>query len=272
MHRPVPMSHFRTVASVVVVVVAGLVGITVRGPAVTAASDGVGTVDIDTISAQVHYDAPPVQSTGCWWAPMRGVDPITATNGVIGTHQEMLYYKVCEDRIMEYRWVTLRTTDTVRASSADKVSRVVNMLLTRTAPPADKVVANSDTWFWVPRAVWKPVKATAWVETPIGPVSVTTTATPDRLQFTPGDGSAKVDCAGPGRAWSAALGVGSRSACMHTYRTASHSAADRTYRARIAVKWTVKWTSNLGIGGPLPSITTGIPMPVRVREVQALAR
>lgn len=254
------------------VVLAGLLGLVFRPQASGAASDGVGTVDIDTIGAQVRYDAPPATDSTCWWHPMRGVDPVTARDGNVGTHLEQLYYKVCNGGIVEYRWITLRTTDTVRTSATARVSRVVNMLLTRTAPPADRVVSNSGTWFWVPRAVWKPVKVTAWVETPIGPVSVTTTATPDRLRFTPGDGSATVDCAGPGRVWSASLTDTARSACMHTYLTASHGQQTRSYRARIAVKWSVKWSSNLGIGGPLPSITTGIPVPVRVHEVQALAR
>lgn len=255
-----------------VVVIAGLLASVVPVRPAHGASDGTGTVDIDTITAQVRYDAPPTAATNCWWAPMKGVDPVTATNGTIGTHREMLYYKVCDDRIMEYRWITVRTTDKVRTSAVDRVSRVVNMLLVRTAPAADRVVAGSGTWFWVPRAVWRPVKVTAWIETPIGPVSVTTTATPDRLRFAPGDGSATVDCEGPGRAWSSSMSDDVRSSCMHVYRSASHGAANREYRARFAVRWSVKWTSNLGIGGPLPSITTGVPMPVRVHEVQALAR
>lgn len=257
---------------VTAVVIAGLIGILDHRPATAAGADGAGTVDVDTISAVVRYDAPPPQTSACTWHPMRGVDPVTATNGDIGSHREMLYYKVCNNTIVEYRWITVRTTDGVRRSASDKVSRVVNMLLTRTAPPADKVVANARTWFWVPSAVWKPIKVTAWIETPIGPVSVTTTATPDRLRFTPGDGSATVDCDGPGRAWTRSLGDSARSSCMYVYPSASHARSGRSFRAHIAVKWSVKWTSNLGIGGPLPSITTGVPLSVRVHEVQALAR
>lgn len=259
-------------ATAVAVLIVGVIGALAQARPAAAGSDGNGAVDIDTISAQVRYDSPPREASDCWWAPMRGVDPVTAADGVVGTRLEQLYYKVCDGGIVEYRWITLRTTDTVRTSAAKKVSKVVNMLLTRTAPPADRVVANSAMWFWVPRSVWKPVRVTAWVATPIGPVSVTTVATPDRLRFTPGDGTATIDCDGPGRAWSARVADPSDTACRHVYSSASHGADERSLRARFAVKWSVKWTSNLGIGGPLPSITTGVGMPIRVHEVQALAR
>jgi hypothetical protein len=36
--------------------------------------------------------------------------------------------------------------------------------------------------------------------------------------------------------------------------------------------WNLSWTSNLGIGSPLPSVRTSLPITARVREVQVLLR
>jgi hypothetical protein len=40
----------------------------------------------------------------------------------------------------------------------------------------------------------------------------------------------------------------------------------------MAIEWRITWKSNLGIGGPLPSIRTGLNSNVRVLEMQALSR
>jgi hypothetical protein len=101
---------------------------------------------------------------------------------------------------------------------------------------------------------------------------VTTTATPTSLIYSPGDGNSAVTCKGPGTPWSRSRGDDDRSNCMYTYASASHTRTARTYAANTAIKWTVTWRSNLGIGGLLPSIRTGLTTPVRVLEMQALSR
>jgi hypothetical protein len=120
--------------------------------------------------------------------------------------------------------------------------------------------------------VWKSVSVTAYIPTSAGPISVTTTATPTSLIYSPGDGNNAVTCRGPGTPWSRSRGDNDISDCMYTYRSASHTRASGTYAANTAIKWSVTWRSNLGIGGVLPSIRTGIASPARVLELQALSR
>jgi hypothetical protein len=146
------------------------------------------------------------------------------------------------------------------------------MLLTKTAPPADKMVVNVGTWFWVPRTAWKPISVTAYIPTSAGPISVTTTATPKNLTYSPGDGNDTVTCAGPGRPWTTALGDTADSPCMYTYSTSSRTRSRTTFRAQMSIKWAVTWRSSLGIGGSLPSIRTGMGLDAYVRELQALSR
>jgi hypothetical protein len=169
-------------------------------------------------------------------------------------------------------WIPQTTSSRVAQHSESKVSRLVNMLLIKTAPPSNKMVVNVGTWFWVPRSVWKSVSVTAYIPTSVGPITVTTTATPTSLIYSPGDGNSAVTCRGPGTPWSQSRGDNDTSNCMYTYTSASHTRQAGTYAANTAIKWTVTWRSNLGIGGLLPSIRTGLTTPVRVLEMQALSR
>jgi hypothetical protein len=127
-------------------------------------------------------------------------------------------------------------------------------------------------WFWVPRRHWRPVSVTVSVPTPTGPLSVTTTATPDRLEFDPGDGSATRTCRGPGRAWTTALGDRTRSTCMHTYLRASHRTATGAYLARLTTVWKVTWRTNRGVSGRAPDLRTHSTASITVREIQAVGR
>ena len=195
--------------------------------------------------------------------------PITvrSRNGV----DEVLYVRRCPTS-QSLHWIPQNTSSRVAQHSESKVSRLVNMLLIKTAPPSNKMVVNVGTWFWVPRAVWKPVSVTAYIPTSAGPITVTTTARPTSLIYSPGDGNAAVTCKGPGTPWSQSRGDNDTSNCMYTYASASHTRTTGTYAANTAIKWTVTWSSNLGVGGQLPSIRTGLTTPVRVLEMQALSR
>jgi hypothetical protein len=110
----------------------------------------------------------------------------------------------------------------------------------------------------------------------VGVISVTTTAKPTSLVFTPGDGAPSVRCKGPGQQWQPSYGDTRPSSCMYTYRHASNGRRGSVFHATAAVEWTVSWRTNLwdsflGIGTNLGHVTTGIGVPVRVREIQALA-
>ena len=242
-----------------------------RSPYVLATGSGSGSVDDTTISAEVRFDDPPATEAACRWEPVRGTPPLPIA-GTSPTQYETLYYRECDNRVMAYQWIRNSTPQRIADSAHSKVSRLVNALALRTAPPADKMVVTVGTWFWVPRAVWKPISVTAWIPTQSGPISVTTTATPQTLTYSPGDGNSAVSCSGPGQPWSPRIGDRATSACMYTYTRPSHRQPRQHYRANLAITWRVTWRSSIGLAGRLPNIRIGAPLPVRVLELQALSR
>lgn len=237
---------------------------------VNAGARGDGSVDDEIITAEVRFDAPPADST-CTWEPVSGVQPVAVTTEA-GTHTETLVYRACDNRVMSYHWVRNTSPTRVAESTHSRVSRLVNMIAFRTAPSLNNMVVTVGTWFWVPRQLWRPVSVTAWIMTTYGPISVTTTARPSQLVYSPGDGNEPVRCAGPGRPWTPRMSDTETSACMYTYSSASHTRRTGTYPARASIVWNVSFRSNIGIAGPLPSIRTTLPLTVRVNELQVLVR
>ena len=237
---------------------------------VSAGASGDGSVNDEMITAEVRFDAPPTPST-CTWEPVAGVQPVAVRTDA-GSYTETLVYRACDNRVMSYHWVRHSSPGRVAESTRSRVSRLVNMIAFRTAPSLDNMVVTVGTWFWVPRQLWRPVSVTAWIMTTYGPVSVTTTARPHLLVYSPGDGNESVSCAGPGRPWTPRMSDSATSPCMYTYRSASHTQRTGTYRARASIEWKVSFRSNLGISGPLPSIKTSLPLTARVNELQVLVR
>lgn len=242
------------------------------------AAEGGGTAGEDTVTAEVR-DGVHREGSACRWRPVTAVDPHSGstrekpvTRGA-GDAQETLYQRNCPrdtDSDSWYQWVRESTATRITERASDTAVQKVTRLLFRTAPPADRNVVNVGTWFWVPKAAWKPVSATAYIVLPYGVFTVTVTATPHRLRFDPGDGSDAVWCTGPGRPWVPALGDRAESRCMHTYRHASNNRPDGRFPARTSVEWLVNVTSNFGVAFPLPPIRTGLATPVTVRELQAV--
>ena len=253
------------------------------------AAEGGGSANDDSIEAEVRDGTPPAEGTSgvCAWQIATGVDPVTGrlTEQTItrmrNGRRETLYQRTCTGNGHEhwYQWISESTTERVRTRAEATATEKLARLVFRTAPAQDRVVVNVGTWFWVPRALWKQVSATAYVATPAGIVSVTVTATPSRLRFDPGNGDDAVWCHGPGEAWTPRHGDSAVSDCMYTYRRASTSrlsrrfgSVDGRFRARTAVEWKVRVTSNFGLAFPLPSVRTGLTAPVTVHELQALLR
>ena len=262
--------------SISAIVITIFINISSQPPLVLAEANGSGSLIGDNIEAQVSFDAPASQDP-CSWTVVTSITPTPGpSSGPITVRSrdgvdDVLYVRRCPSR-QSLHWIPQTTSSRVAQRSENKVSRLVNMLLIKTAPPSNKMVVNVGTWFWVPRAVWKPISVTAYIPTSVGPISVTTTARPTSLIYSPGDGNDSVTCKGPGTPWSQSRGDNDTSNCMYTYASASHTRAAGTYAANTAIKWTVTWRSNLGIGGLLPSIRTGLTTPVRVLEMQALSR
>ena len=262
--------NLRRLRSLVVIATAStLCGIAVP-QSVKAETGGSGSIADDIITAEVRFDAPP-QDSPCVWEPVSGVQPVPVTvDGV--QHTETLVFKACDDRIISYHWIRNDAPRKIVDSAQSKVSRAIKMLLVKTAPSADDVVVNSEMWFWVPPSVWKPVRATAWVSTPAGPISVTVTARPHLLSYSPGDGRRESRCVGPGTTWSARAARFQSSNCTYEYSRPSHAQRGGRFPASAAITWKVSWTSSLGIGSPLPSARTSISLPMRVNELQVLLR
>ena len=241
-------------------------------------SSGSGAVSGDNIEAIVQFDTPAQNgNSSCTWRPT-----LSVTNGgrnandainVIGSDgiRRSLYARICDNSMQGYDWVRDDAAPRAGSVARNKISKLLNMLLTKTAPPLDKQVVNVGTWFWVPKSIWKPLEVTAYIVFQFGVISVTTTATPRLLTYSPGDGHGPVSCFGPGPAWNARIGDQATSPCMYTYRSASHTTSSHTYNSRMSLTWNISWRSNLGIGSNLPSITTGLNSTSRDLELQALA-
>ncbi len=245
-------------------------GVVTPPQSANAETGGSGSIADDIITAEVRFDAPPLNSP-CVWEAVSGVDPVPVTvNGV--QHTETLVFQACDDRIMSYHWIRNDAPQKIVESASSKVSRAIKMLLVRTAPSTRDVVVNSDMWFWVPKSVWKPVRVTAWVTTPAGPISVTVTARPHVLSYSPGDGHEEVRCVGPGTPWTSRGSSRRTSDCSYEYVRPSHAQRGAMFPAKATITWKVSWTSSLGLGSPLPSARTSISLPVRVNELQVLLR
>ena len=127
------------------------------------------------------------------------------------------------------------------------------------------------TWFFVPAQQWQPVTVTATA----GGLSATATARPTALTFDPGDGSAPVSCAGPGRAW--AYGVDKNfdvapGGCSYAYPRSSFGFAGGMVTATYAIRWEITWTATGGPGGVLPDVTTTSQSRFAVAEAQAVTQ
>lgn len=133
----------------------------------------------------------------------------------------------------------------------------------RTSPAIsiDQIV-GIETWMWIDAAVWQPVTSTA----AIPGLSISATATPQRVTWQMGDG-ATVVCEGPGTPYDDSREFSEQSSdCTHTYqRRGAHTAS-------ATVEWSVEWRASDGSGGPLASASRTTQFPMTVIERQAIGR
>jgi hypothetical protein len=222
-------------------------------------------VDGSRIMAGVQFGAPPTtDSSSCEWSPTL---PRDAGN--------CLYDHTCDDRDppTTYHWIPEVSAETLAEQAESVVYDNIPAPWGNFAPPARRGIVALGTWFWVHPALWVPIRATAWIPTPRGPLIVTTTATPKRLIFDPGDGhlgDGPVDCAGPGIPWVEAFGDRLPSPCMVTYRHSSVHHPSGAFPASLAVRWHVTYTSNVGASGSLGDVTVGASHQMVVREIHGL--
>ena len=118
------------------------------------------------------------------------------------------------------------------------------------SPPGHQVV-GFPTWFWIDPAAWRPQQAT---DTD-GALTVTLTATPADLVVDPGDGTAVIDCHGPGTPYrSGHDDAWATSTCGHTYTTPSNRQAGGTTTTRSTLVWRFTWTASDGTTGTLADL------------------
>lgn len=191
----------------------------------------------------------------------------------VGSILFRLYDRNCPNQNTTYHWIADVSSETIARNAASIAYDLIPAPFGEFAPPARQGLINIGTWFWVSPTIWQPKSVTAWVPTPAGPVTATTTATPYKLIFDPGDGafgSGSASCFGPGLQWRAIIGDSAPSPCMYRYRHSSAINKSGLFAANLSIVWKITWRSNTGAFGTLPDVTTSSSHQMRIREFQAL--
>jgi len=244
-----------------------------------AVIDEYGAVVDKTIIAGVivQQNGAPSSSDSCQWSPSLARDSGQGAGDEVtkqvGSVSFRLYDRVCEGEATTYYWIPEISTEQIARSAASVVYDLIPAPFGEFAPPARQGLINIGTWFWVEPTVWQPKSVTAWVPTPEGPVSVTTTATPTKLVFHPGDGLRGMGdktCTGPGQKWIDMMGDSLPSTCMYSYRHSSAVNSSGLFSASLSIIWRVAWRSSTGASGTLPNVSTGSSHQMNIREFQAL--
>ena len=240
------------------------------------------------IAAHVRVGTPPSSNDDCVWEKVNWTDPTREHHPLVTNFPPpedagyKAYVKSCTqpEQSHSLHWIHNSVFNKLGDTAEDAIDRLIPKPGINFAPARDRNVVNVGSWFWIDRSMWKSVSVTAYVPTQAGTFSVTTTAKPKRLIFVPGDGdkgTGEVSCDGPGRKWQAGYGDNFKSACMYTYRHASHNQPKGIYNAKFSVEWDI--SMKFGIGGSRVGISKRITstristiVPIRVNEIQAVAR
>lgn len=140
----------------------------------------------------------------------------------------------------------------------------------RLDPPANRdQLVGVTTWLWLAGGSWSPVSASASA----GGVTVTTTAVPQQVTWTMGDGST-VACQGPGTPYDPSR-PDAQPTCSYTYAKSSAGQRGGTFTITATESWQVAWTAagvpaGVPAGGNLGPVTRTSQLPVRVAESQAI--
>lgn len=262
----------------------------VSAPHIVAADDSSNGVAVDIsaavndaqIMAGVRVGTPPSSTEdagACEWSPAIPHDAMIGSGGEvfkqIGSIRYQLYDYTCVDRTptTSYYWIPKISTETLATVASSVLYDNIPAPWGEFAPPPRRGVVNLGMWFWVNPVIWVPMSVTAWVPSPGGPISVTTTATPKKLKFEPGDGdlgTGEVECDGPGLWWLPIFGDSLDSRCMYTYQHSSVLHSGGSFPAKLGIEWHVTWRSSTGAGGSLRDVTVNASHQIVVRELQAL--
>ena len=266
-----------------------VMGVFVPSDALASDSQNSSSIDVSAgvdgsrVMAGVRWGSPPGSGSSdddCEWSvalPRDTHSDADDVTKVVGSTTYRLYDYTCFDRdpATTYHWIPEVSTSTLAQQASSVVYENIPAPWGNFAPPAHRGVVKLGTWIWVNPLMWIPIRATAWVPTPAGPIAVTTTATPKELIFDPGDGAlgtGEVTCRGPGIPWVEAFGDSLPSPCMYTYQHASSRAENGMFRATVSIEWEVTWVSSLGARGSLGTVTLDAHHNMVVREIQGLVK
>ena len=128
--------------SISAIVITIFINISSQPPVVLAEANGSGSLIGDNIEAQVSFDAPASQDP-CSWTVVTSITPTPGpSSGPITVRSrdgvdDVLYVRRCPTS-QSLHWIPQTTSSRIAQQSENKVSRLVNMLLIKTAPPSNK--------------------------------------------------------------------------------------------------------------------------------------
>ena len=258
-------------------------------PSVAHAGDSIGGGATSTagitgnqIMAGIQFGNAPGTSgsnANCEWSIAIPHDAHSGNETIVEKVSGGITYRLFEYNCLDrnpattFHWIPQVSTEQLAQQATSVVYDNIPAPFGNFAPPARRGVVKLGTWFWVNPLMWVPISATAGVPTPAGYISVTTTATPKKLIFDPGDGSlgtGPVTCDGPGLPWIELFGDHMDSKCMYTYQHSSSMHPAGLFPATLSVQWHVTFTTNFGAKGTVGDFTFAASHQMNVREIQAL--
>ena len=155
--------------------------------------------------------------------------------------------------------VTVQVAPVMVAEQAAKTLGLTSPVIEMAPPDGHPQLVNVAAWLWVSPAGWHPLTATASA----GPVTTTATATPTKVVWDMGDGSA-VTCDGPGTPYDPSSPAATTT-CSDTWSTAG------TYTVTATTYWSVSWSATGAAGGGSLGVQAGPAAEVTVHVVQSQA-
>ncbi len=191
---------------------------------------------------------------------------------VLGTTY-VLYRRECSDETRTFIYVPQLTGRQLAIVARDELVGQVPVPAPIFAPRTDptKAFAQLPLWFWVGPETWTTAISTTHR---IPGLTVTATARPVSMSFSPGDGGGPVTCDGPGTVFtrgrdrmSANPSVNTVNPCSYVYR---HSTDGARVRASLSWTWEITFTATDATTGTLEPITRTTTRAIEVGEIQAV--
>jgi hypothetical protein len=207
---------------------------------------------------------------GCYYQPATGDDLAGAEAlGGVPIPPAQWYVGVCGyppiAAVTRFRVFAGPPGPQLLAEEAVKALRLPSPVIHTNPSTAGPVLVAVPVWLWLDPTSWGPRTATASVPG----MSVTATATPTQVLWSPGDGTS-VRCPGPGTAWSSGVDPAAASpSCGHLYTQSSAGAPEATFTMAATTTWRITWAGG-GHTGAAADLRTTAQVPVAVAESQAV--